>query len=71
VGRALREIAEGHRGLTTVVVSHWVAIRAGVQALCGPGFRADEHPAPGNCSWTVLEPAGGGWRVSLWGASAG
>ena len=71
VGRALREIAERHRGRTAVVVTHWVAIRAGVQALCGPGFRADEHSAPGNCSWTVLVSADGGWRVDLWGASAG
>ncbi|SPF67552.1 Histidine phosphatase superfamily [Propionibacterium ruminifibrarum] len=71
VGRALREIAWRHQGLTTVVVSHWVAIREGVQALCGPGFRTGEHPAPGNCSWTVLEPAGDDWQVRIWGARPG
>lgn len=65
---ALRDIAASHPGQTVVVVSHGVAIRMGVTALCN----LDIPPAGSlpNCSWTIVAPHKGLWRIQEWGVTA-
>lgn len=68
---ALREIAAAHPGQTVVVVSHGVSIRMGAAALCGLNYvQAHERGSIKNCSWTILEPSHGRWRIVDWNLSA-
>ncbi|MFT8395679.1 histidine phosphatase family protein [Propionibacterium sp.] len=67
---ALREIAAAHPGQTVVVVSHGVSIRMGAAALCGLNYiQAHERGPIKNCSWTILEPSKGRWRIVDWNQS--
>ncbi|SER81926.1 probable phosphoglycerate mutase [Propionibacterium cyclohexanicum] len=71
VGAALREIASAHPGQTVVIVSHGVSIRMGAAALCGLSYaQAHERGSIKNCSWTILEPRQGRWRIVAWNLSA-
>lgn len=65
VSAALRDVAAtAPDGATVVVATHGLATKMATTLMLGGGYAQSLLLAPPeNCSWTVLVPARGGWRL--------
>lgn len=70
VGRTIAAIAEANQGKTTLIVSHGLAIRAGLANLLGWGFESfwNLGDLP-NCGWVTLGWQWNTWRILEYGRS--
>lgn len=64
VAPALNDIADRHRGETTAVVGHGLALRVAIARLLGWDDRVAASLAGlWNCSWTILDRRDSRWRL--------